>query len=125
MAEFSGVASLGQISRMVRDIDEATTFYRDVLGLDHLYSFGELAFFDLAGTRLYLHETKQPGAESVLYFRVHDLALAQSALEAKGVVFSAGSHMVHRHSDGTEEWLAFFSDPEGRALALIAQVRHG
>lgn len=122
MNEFTGVMSIGQISRMVRDLAEATTFYRDVLGLDHLYSFGDLAFFDLAGTRLYLHETKKPGAESVLYFRVPDLALAQAALEAKGVVFTAGAHMVHRHSDGTEEWLAFFGDPEGRALALIAQV---
>jgi hypothetical protein len=31
--------------------------------------------------------------------------------------------MIHRHADGTEEWLAFFSDPEQRPLALICQRR--
>jgi hypothetical protein len=31
--------------------------------------------------------------------------------------------MIHRHGDGTEEWLAPFSDPEGRPLALMAQVK--
>jgi len=27
------------------------------------------------------------------------------------------------HADGTEEWMAFFKDPEGRPLALMSQVR--
>jgi methylmalonyl-CoA/ethylmalonyl-CoA epimerase len=31
--------------------------------------------------------------------------------------------MIHRHADGTEEWMAFFSDPEGRPLALMSQVK--
>jgi len=30
---------------------------------------------------------------------------------------------VHRHADGTEEWMAFFKDPEGRPLAIMSQVR--
>jgi methylmalonyl-CoA/ethylmalonyl-CoA epimerase len=30
--------------------------------------------------------------------------------------------MIHRHPDGTEEWLANFVDPDGRPLALMAQV---
>jgi hypothetical protein len=31
--------------------------------------------------------------------------------------------MIHRHADGTEEWLAFFKDPEGRPLAIMSEVR--
>ena len=31
--------------------------------------------------------------------------------------------MIHRHADGTEEWMAFFSDPDGRPLALMSQVK--
>jgi methylmalonyl-CoA/ethylmalonyl-CoA epimerase len=31
--------------------------------------------------------------------------------------------MIHRHEDGTEEWMAFFEDNEGRPLALMTQVR--
>jgi methylmalonyl-CoA/ethylmalonyl-CoA epimerase len=30
--------------------------------------------------------------------------------------------MIHRHADSTEEWMAFFTDPEGRTLALMARV---
>jgi hypothetical protein len=32
-------------------------------------------------------------------------------------------HMIHRHADGTQEWMAFFKDPEGRLLALMSQVQ--
>jgi hypothetical protein len=30
--------------------------------------------------------------------------------------------MVHRHDDGTEEWMAFFKDNEERPLALMARI---
>jgi methylmalonyl-CoA/ethylmalonyl-CoA epimerase len=31
--------------------------------------------------------------------------------------------MIHKHVDGTEEWMAFFNDPEGRPLAIMSQLR--
>jgi catechol 2,3-dioxygenase-like lactoylglutathione lyase family enzyme len=37
---------IGQISRSVSDIQTAIDFYGKVLGLPHLYTFGDLAFFD-------------------------------------------------------------------------------
>ena len=40
-----------------------------------------------------------------------------------GVPKDSAAHLVHRHADGTEEWMAFFNDPEGRVLALMSQVR--
>src|SRR5690349_17849494 len=63
---------IGQVSRSVRNIGEAEQWYGNVLGLQHLYTFGKLAFFDLGGTRLYLQESESPGAESILYLRVAD-----------------------------------------------------
>jgi methylmalonyl-CoA/ethylmalonyl-CoA epimerase len=33
--------------------------------------------------------------------------------------------MIHRHDDGTEEWMAFFNDPDGRPLAIMAQAKPG
>ena len=30
--------------------------------------------------------------------------------------------MIHKHDDGTEEWMAFFTDNEGRTLAIMSQV---
>ncbi len=113
---------IGQIARSVRDIAAATTFYRDTLGLPHLYSFGNLAFFDCGGTRLFLSQG-EGAAESILYFRVPDIHAAHAQLIGRGVPFTDAPHMIHRHEDGTEEWMAFFTDPEGRPLAIIAQVR--
>jgi DNA-binding CsgD family transcriptional regulator/catechol 2,3-dioxygenase-like lactoylglutathione lyase family enzyme len=115
---------IGQISRSVRDIDAACEWYGKVLGLKHLFTFGKLAFFDLGGTRLYLSaENPEPQPESTLYLRVDDIAAAYAELGARGVEFKGAPHMIHRHPDGTEEWMAFFLDPEGRYLALMSQVR--
>ena len=115
---------IGQIARTVRDIQEAEGWYRNTLGLRHLYTFGALAFFDCGGTRLYLSaENGASAAESILYFRVDDIAAKHAELVARGVEFKGAPHMIHRHADGTEEWMAFFSDPEGRPLALMSQVR--
>jgi methylmalonyl-CoA/ethylmalonyl-CoA epimerase len=95
-----------------------------VLGLEHLYTFGKMAFFNCDGVRLLLVETDSelPG-ESMLYLRVRDIARASTELQARGVEFSHAPHLVHRHADGTEEWMAFFKDPEGRPLAIMSQVR--
>lgn len=115
---------VGQIARTVRDIDGARVWYRDALGLTHLYSFGDLAFFDCGGVRLFLSAGDSTDrAESTLYFRVPDIHAAYDALRARDITFLDAPHMIHRHEDGTEEWMAFFADPEGRPLAIMAQVK--
>jgi DNA-binding CsgD family transcriptional regulator/catechol 2,3-dioxygenase-like lactoylglutathione lyase family enzyme len=116
---------LGQIARTVRSTEESRTWYRDVLGLPELYAFPGLAFFDLGGVRLMLTE-EDGGAsaqESLLYLRVPDLHAAKEELESRGVKFTHAPHMIHRHEDGTEEWMSFLEDDEGRPLALMTQVR--
>jgi DNA-binding CsgD family transcriptional regulator/catechol 2,3-dioxygenase-like lactoylglutathione lyase family enzyme len=123
MQDFT-LGPVGQVSRNVGDIAAATAWYRDVLGLPHLYSFGELAVFDCDGLRLYLQQSEgDPAGESVLYFRVSDIRAAHAALEDRGAVFTNAPHLIHRHPDGTEEWMAFFNDPEGRPLAIMSQVK--
>lgn len=117
------LGSLAQIARTVRDIKEAEGWYRDTLGLPHLYSFGSLAFFDCGGTRLLLSAQPEPAAESILYLRVDDIRAAYAMLQARGVEFGDAPHLIHRHADGTEEWMAHFKDPEGRPLAIMSQVR--
>jgi DNA-binding CsgD family transcriptional regulator/catechol 2,3-dioxygenase-like lactoylglutathione lyase family enzyme len=114
---------VAQVARTVRDIAESTRWYGQTLGLKHLYSFGSLAFFDLDGTRLLLSAQQEPVPESILYFRVEDIRGAHATLTARGVQFAQAPHLIHRHADGTEEWLASFTDPEGRPLALLCQVK--
>jgi predicted enzyme related to lactoylglutathione lyase len=114
---------IGQIARSVRNIAEAQAWYGSALGIPHLYSFGKLAFFDCGGIRLMLTEEAQaPAAESILYLRVADISAAHEQLRARGVEFISAPHMIHKHADGTEEWMAFFKDPEGRTLAIMSQA---
>ena len=117
------IGPVGQVARSVRDIAAARAWYGDVLGLEHLYSFGNLAFFDCDGLRLFLTEGEGGAAESILYFRVDDIRLAHAALAGRGIEFSHAPHLIHTHADGTEEWMAFFKDNEGRPLALMSQVK--
>ena len=116
-------AMIGQVSRRVSDITTARRWYGEVLGLPHLYSFGDLAFFDCGGVRLFLSQGEASPDESVIYFRVNDIRARRAELEEKGVDFLDAPHMIHRHADGVEEWMTFFKDPDGRPLALMAQVR--
>jgi DNA-binding CsgD family transcriptional regulator/extradiol dioxygenase family protein len=119
----SRLGAIGQIARHVGDIHQAVRWYGDVLGLPHLYTFGNMAFFDCNGTRLLLTQEAQPShADSIIYFRVDSIAQTYEALKAEGVEFISAPHMIHKHGDGTEEWMGFFKDPEGRPLAIMSQV---
>jgi catechol 2,3-dioxygenase-like lactoylglutathione lyase family enzyme len=123
-----GLGHIGQISRRVQDIDASVEWYKNVLGLPHLLTFGKLAFFDCGGTRLYLQADSEEvegmkEGESVLYFQVENIHITFEDLKARGVHFRAEPHLIHRHEGGLEEWMAFFDDPEGRVLALMCQIR--
>jgi DNA-binding CsgD family transcriptional regulator/catechol 2,3-dioxygenase-like lactoylglutathione lyase family enzyme len=119
--EFSRI---GQISRTVSDIAGAEAWYRDVLGLRHLYTFGKLAFFDCGGTRLFLsQEEALQTNESLIYFQVDDIRTAHDRLVERGVEFTHAPHKIHTHADGTEEWMGFFKDPDGRPLAIMSRVK--
>jgi len=120
-----GLGAIGQIARSVGDIAASEQWYREKLGLPHLYTFGTLAFFDCGGTRLMLSQEKGgAGKESILYLRVADIAAAHETLKARGVKFTHAPHLIHRHTDGMEEWMAFFEDPDARPLALMSQVKN-
>ncbi|MBL9052310.1 MAG: VOC family protein [Tabrizicola sp.] len=114
---------LGQIARRVEDLSRARTFWRDILGLTELYTFPGLLFLDLSGTRLMLRETGTRDEADLLYLRCDDIRAAHEELTERGVRFSGAPHMIHRHPDGTEEWMAFFKDDENRDLALHAVTR--
>jgi DNA-binding CsgD family transcriptional regulator/extradiol dioxygenase family protein len=124
MDEPLAIGPIGQIARHAKDIVAARRWYGEVLGLTHLYSFGDLAFFDCGGTRLMLSAAAEGSeGDSIIYFRVADIRVAHKAMAARGIEFIGAPHMIHRHADGTEEWMAFFKDNEERPLTIMAQVR--
>ena len=120
------LGAIGQIALCIRDIARAERFYGETLGLPHVFTFGDLAFFDADGTRLYLHRKDdadwQPG--SVLYFLVDDIHAAQERLVSKDVRFTGAPHVIYTdEATGVEEWMTFFEDGEGNTLALMSRVQ--
>lgn len=126
MAELR-LGPIGQISRSVADIAAAEAWYRDVLGLPHLYTYGSLAFFQCGEIRLMLTAgdggAAQPADQYIIYFRVPDIHAAHTELAGRGAAFEGAPHMIHRHTDGTEEWMAFLRDNEARLVGIMSQVK--
>ena len=118
------VERLGQVALLSRDIARTEAFYRDTLGLPHLFTFGDLAFFQLGETRLFMRSVPDDEwrAGSILYLTVDEIGAAHAALADAGVAFRGAPHRIHTHDDGTEEWMAFFDDTEGNTLALMSRV---
>ena len=118
--------SIGQIAILVQNMDRARAFYRDVLGLQHLFDAGPtLSFFQCGTVRLMLSPPSAPEFDhhsSIVYYRVADLAATHAALIAKGVPFEAGPHLVAR-TPTHELWMAFLRDSEGNLLALMQEKR--
>ena len=115
-------AQVGQIAVVVADVERATAFYRDRLGLAHLFSAGDMAFFMAGGVRLMLTRPSPgfEGASSIVYFTVEDIAARHRELAEAGVAFVRPPHMVNADPSG-ELWMAFFEDGEGNTHALMEQ----
>ena len=119
------LGSIGQISMNAKDVDRATTFYRDTLALPFLFRFGDLSFFNCNGIRLMVSKPEKPEFDhpgSVLYFKVADIRATHEELVGKGVHFLGDPHLIARMPDH-ELWMAFFNDSEGNTLALMAEKR--
>ncbi|HUE77947.1 MAG TPA: VOC family protein [Longimicrobiales bacterium] len=130
--ESVGLGPVGQIALRVHDVEGATAWYRDRLGLRHLFSAptpgsGEapgMTFFDCAGIRLLLGRPETEAEDhpgSVVYFTVEDIAAVHEALAARGVEFVETPTKVAELGE-VELWLAFFRDPWDNPLALMSEV---
>ena len=119
------ITAIQQIAIVVHDVGRARDFYRDKLGLRHLFDAGpELAFFDCGGVRLMLSKPSSPELDhpsSLMYFSVADIRATHREMAGKGVKFRDEPHIVGKKPDGGEVWLASFDDTEGNTLALISE----
>ena len=120
------LGDLGQIAVTISDLDKSVAFYRDVLGLKHLFNAPPgLAFFACGSVRLMLSRPETPDAErfgATLYFKVPEIQSAHAALVGRGVTFEAAPHMIAKMPDH-ELWMAFFRDPDRNLLALMCEKR--
>ncbi len=121
MDSANGLQSIGQIARTVSNIDEARKWYRDILGLEPLMDAGNMAFFACNGVRLMLSEG-EVGTESIVYFNTENIHAEYLRLENAGAKVLSAPHLIHTHEDGTEEWMAFIEDNDGRPLGLMGKA---
>jgi catechol 2,3-dioxygenase-like lactoylglutathione lyase family enzyme len=114
----------------VDDLDEARTFYEEVLGLSTttLTEMGGLLHLQLAGGRDVLVYAKgaahSPASYTVLNFPVPDVDAAVAELTARGVRF------LHYDEPPTDETgvmraggplIAWFADPAGNVFSVIEE----
>jgi len=118
------LSRIGQIAIVVKDVERATAFYRDVLGMRFLFAFPGLAFFDCDGVRIMLNRAEKKEFDhpsSILYFRVPDIQAAYNTLRERKVEFRDEPHVVARMPEH-DLWMTFFRDLDDNVLALMAEV---
>ena len=118
---------IGQVGIMVRNLDEAVAFYRDKLGVKHLFTAPGMAFFELGELRLMLGQATGPensASSTFLYYRVEDIDSAYRTLTARGVPAVEEPELAHR-APGMELWLATLKDMDGNPILLMSEKRTG
>lgn len=117
-------SGLVQVAQHADDLERATDFYTNTLGLPLIATFGPLVFLDLGGgTRLLLEEAAPP---AMIYLRVDDLEHRIADLRAAGVDVVAEPHDIFTDSEKVfgGRWLietqAFIRDSEGNLVGLVS-----
>ena len=113
---------ISQIALNVGDLDATVAFYRDTLGVPFIArATPGLAFFDCDGVRLMLSANAGAGsAGCALYFKVPDIERRYAELQGCGVTFDGPPQVIHA-ADDYELRMAFFRDPAGNQLAIMAE----
>jgi catechol 2,3-dioxygenase-like lactoylglutathione lyase family enzyme len=123
-ASTTGLTRIGQISINVHNLEQAVEFYRDKLGMKHLFTVPRMAFFDCGGIRLMLAIPETPELDhpgSIIYYQVDNIQTTHELLAGRGVRFENQPHLVARlHSH--DLWMAEFRDSENNVLALMSEV---
>jgi len=116
-----------QIAVPVRDVREAARFYRDTLGLTHLFDAPPaLSFFDCAGVRLMLAGPEAQGDDGdgqhpVLFYDVSDIKTTHAKIKSSGAASIEEPHIIAR-MNGHEVWISSVSDGQGNVVSLMSEV---
>jgi len=120
-----GLSTIGQIAVNAHDLERATAFYRDKLGMKLLFAVPpKMSFFDCDGIRLMLSLPDKPEFDhpsSILYFNVDDIQAAVTTLKQRGVQFEEEPVAV-ADMGAYVLWMAAFRDSENNMLAMQSNV---
>lgn len=120
------LSEIRQIAITVSDVAKVLPFYRDVLGLQFLFSPGpNLAFLAAGSIRLMLSTpqgTGQAGCNSILYFSVTNIEATHAAIVARGAKDERTPQLAARMPDH-ELWIGFVRDPDDNLVGLMEEKR--
>jgi len=111
------------------DIGEATTFYRDILGLTVKEGMEGILELHIAGSTpliIYPKPNHEPATFTVLNFPVPDVEEAVAELKSKGVTFESYDLPDFKTDDddifrGGGPVIAWFKDPAGNILSVLEE----
>jgi methylmalonyl-CoA/ethylmalonyl-CoA epimerase len=121
------LSRIRQIALPVREIEEATRFYRDTLGMRHLFDAPPaLSFFDCGGVQLMLAGPAGQGEHgeqqhAVLFYDVSDIKDTHGRIKSSGARSIEEPRVIAR-MNGREIWISSFSDGQGNVVSLMSDV---
>jgi predicted enzyme related to lactoylglutathione lyase len=120
------LSEIRQIAITVSDVGTALPFYREVLGLEFLFSPApNLAFLAAGSVRIMLSTPQGAGSvghNSMLYFNVTDIAATHAAIVGRGAKNERAPQLTAEMPDH-ELWAAFVRDPDGNMVGLMEEKR--
>lgn len=122
------VSSIKQITITVSDVDKALEFYRDILGLEFLFTAGpSLAFLNADGVRIMLSTPQGAGAvgaNSILYFNVNDIESSYKTFVEQGAKAEREPQLAANMPDH-DLWTGFLRDPDDNLVGLMEEKARG
>jgi methylmalonyl-CoA/ethylmalonyl-CoA epimerase len=121
------LSRIKQIALPVNSIEEAKAFYRDTLGMRHVFDAPPaLSFFDCGGIRLMLAGPEGQGKDgdqqhAVVFYDVDDIKATHARIKASGAKSLEEPRMIAR-MNGREIWVSSVSDGQGNVVSLMSEI---
>lgn len=120
------ITELGQLAITVESVKRALEFYRDILGLEFLFSPSEnLAFLLCGSTRIMLSTPQgagEVGKNSLPYFKVSNIEEFYKAAVTNGAHQKRAPQLAAQMPDH-ELWIGFLKDPDGNLVGIMEEKR--
>jgi methylmalonyl-CoA/ethylmalonyl-CoA epimerase len=126
-ADAVSLSRIKQIAIPVHSLDNAKAFYRDTLGMRHLFDAPPaLSFFDCGGVQLMLAGPEAQGKDgdqqhAVLFYDVSDIKKTHARIKSSGAKSLEEPRLITR-MNGREIWISSVSDGQGNVVGLMSDV---
>jgi methylmalonyl-CoA/ethylmalonyl-CoA epimerase len=126
-ADAVSLSRIKQIAIPVHSVDNAKAFYRDTLGMRHLFDAPPaLSFFDCGGVQLMLAGPEAQGNDgdqqhAVLFYDVSDIKKTHARIKSSGAKSLEEPRLITR-MNGREIWISSVSDGQGNVVGLMSDV---